>query len=53
MEKRFDINKDGYSIRCRLICSDHQKTAPFSLHRPAVTHGIRGAAGWQWYHGIS
>ena len=27
MEKRFDINKDGYSIRCRLIFSDHEKTA--------------------------
>ena len=40
MEKRFDINKDGYSIRCRLICSNHQKTARTFSHIVLVTHGF-------------
>ena len=40
MEKHFDINEQGYSIRCKLICSDHDKTARAFDHIAIVTHGF-------------
>ena len=40
MEKHFDINEQGYSIRCKLICSDHDKTARSFDHVAIVTHGF-------------
>ena len=39
MEKHFDINEQGLSIRCKLICSASDKTARSFDHIAIVTHG--------------
>ena len=40
MEKHFDINEQGLSIRCKLICSASDKTARSFDHIAIVTHGF-------------
>ena len=40
MEKHFDINEQGLSIRCKLICSNSDKTARTFEHIAIVTHGF-------------
>ena len=40
MEKHFDINEQGLSIRCKLICSNNDKTARTFEHIAIVTHGF-------------
>ena len=40
MEKYFDINTEGYSVRCKLLCSDHDKTTRTFDNVVIVTHGF-------------
>ncbi len=40
MEKHFDINEQGLSIRCKLICSNRAKPARNCEHIAIVTHGF-------------
>lgn len=40
MEKHFDINEQGYSIRCKLIMSEHDKNTRSFDHIAIVTHGF-------------
>ena len=40
MEKHFDINEQGLSIRCKLICKDSDKSARSFEHIAIVTHGF-------------
>lgn len=40
MEKYFDINTEGYSVRCKLFCSDHDKTTRTFDNVVIVTHGF-------------
>ena len=40
MEEHFDINEQGLSIRCKLICSASDKTARSFDHIAIVTHGF-------------
>lgn len=39
MEKLFDINEQGYSIRCKLITKDNDKNKRTFSHVAIVTHG--------------
>lgn len=40
MEKYFDINTKGYSVRCKLLCSNHDKTTRTFDNVVIVTHGF-------------
>lgn len=40
MKKKFDINRQGYSIRCLLFCHDRERTAHSFRHVVLVTHGF-------------
>ena len=40
MEKHFEINEDGYSIRCKLITNDRDKAVRTFPHVAIVTHGF-------------
>ena len=40
MEKHFDINEQGYSIRCRLFYGEHNKAARSFENIVIVTHGF-------------
>ena len=40
MEKKFDINEEGLSIRCKLFCRDSDKTARAFSHVAVITHGF-------------
>lgn len=40
MEKYFDINTQGYSVRCKLFCNDNDKTTRTFEHVVIVTHGF-------------
>ena len=40
MEKYVDINTDGYSVRCKLLYSNHDKTARTFDNVVIVTHGF-------------
>ena len=40
MEKHFDINEEGYSVRCRLFVHDSHKNERTFDHVAIVTHGF-------------
>lgn len=40
MEKHFDINEEGFSVRCKLFTSDSDKTARIFPSVVIVTHGF-------------
>lgn len=40
MEKKFDINAEGFSIRCKLFCRDSDKMARTFSHIAVITHGF-------------
>lgn len=40
MEKKFDINEEGLSIRCKLFCRDSDKMTRTFSHIAVITHGF-------------
>ena len=40
MEKHFDINEEGYSVRCRFFVHDSHKNERHFDHVAIVTHGF-------------
>ena len=40
MEKNFDINQQGYSIRCKLLINDNDKQTRTFDNVVIVTHGF-------------
>ena len=40
MEKKFDINEEGLSIRCKLFCRNSDKTVREFSHIAIITHGF-------------